>query len=206
MTIIEIFGTQSIILYQLYFTYSFLTYKNQYALIMVVTILTNIVINIAIKNYLMEWGKSHSYPVDMRARKCATSSLGSSFGSNSATLSGKSHSYSENQGKKHNHRLPLIGNLCRPIDKDCKNINTLGYGTPSNHSQISSFVAAFYYFYYRNTEEYSKTTTFILTALAIIIMATRYTSKMHSIPQIILGSLVGIFLAYGLNGIISFFS
>ena len=220
MTIIEIFGAQSIILYQLYFTYSFLTYKNQYALIMVVTILTNIVINIAIKNYLMEWGKSHSYPVDMRARKCATSSLGSSFGSNSATLSGKSHSYpvdmratlsgkshsySENQGKKHNHRLPLIGNLCRPIDKDCKNINTLGYGTPSNHSQISSFVAAFYYFYYRNTEEYSKTTTFILTALAIIIMATRYTSKMHSIPQIILGSLVGIFLAYGLNGIISFF-
>jgi hypothetical protein len=28
---------------------------------------------------------------------------------------------------------------------------------------------------------------------------------MHSIPQIILGSLLGIFLAYGLNGVIRFF-
>lgn len=163
MTILETLGTQSIVLYQLYFTYSFLTYKNQYSLIMVVTILTNIVINITIKNYLMEWGKTH------------------------------------------NHRLPIIGNLCRPIDKDCKKINKLGYGTPSNHSQISSFIAAFYYFYYRNTEDFSKITNIFLTILALFIMLTRYTSKNHTIPQIILGSTLGISLAYVFNLVISLF-
>ena len=54
MTVIETLGTQSIVLYQLYFTYSFLTYKNQFSLIMVVTILTNIVINLMLKNYIMQ--------------------------------------------------------------------------------------------------------------------------------------------------------
>jgi len=164
MNILELFGDQSIMLYQLYFTYSFLTYKNQYSLIMVVTILTNIAVNIVIKNYVMEWGK------------------------------------------KHNHRLPIIGNLCRPMDKDCKNINKLGYGTPSGHSQIACFIAAFYYFYYRNTDDYSKFTTFLLSILAFIIMTTRYTTKNHSIPQIILGSTLGISLAYGLNWVIHLFS
>jgi hypothetical protein len=188
MTIIETLGTQSIFLYELYFTYSFLTYKNQFSLIMVVTILTNIVINLILKNYIMEWGKSHSYPVDMRA-----------------TLSGKSHSYTDAQEKTHNHYIPIFGSLCRPIDKKCDKIENIGYGTPSNHSQISSFIAAFYYFYYKNTEEYSKITMIVLTALAIMIMTTRYTSKMHSIPQIMLGSLLGIFLAYVLNGVIRFF-
>jgi hypothetical protein len=173
MTIIETLGTQSIVLYELYFTYSFLTYKNQFSLIMVVTILTNIVVNLMLKNYIMEWGKSHSY--------------------------------SDAQGKTHKHYIPIIGSLCRPVDTKCDKIDKIGYGTPSNHSQISSFIAAFYYFYYKNTEEYSKTTAFILTGLAIVIMTTRYTSNMHSIPQIILGSLLGIFLAYGLNGVIRFF-
>lgn len=163
MTIIETLGTQSIVLYELYFTYSFLTYKNQFSLIMAVTILTNIVVNLMVKNYIMEWAKSH------------------------------------------NHYIPIIGSLCRPVDTKCDKIDKIGYGTPSNHSQISSFVAAFYYFYYKNTEEYSKTTTIVLTALAVIIMTTRYTSNMHSIQQIILGSLLGIFLAYGLNGVIRFF-
>jgi hypothetical protein len=121
------------------------------------------------------------------------------------TLSGKSHSYSDPQGKSHNHYIPFFGSLCRPLDKKCDQIDKIGYGTPSNHSQISSFIAAFYYFYYKNTEEYSKTTTIVLMGLAIMIMTTRYTSKMHSIPQIILGSLLGIFLAYGLNGVIRFF-
>ena len=174
MTVIETLGTQSIVLYQLYFTYSFLIYKNQFALIMVVTILTNIVINLMLKNYIMEWAKSHSY--------------------------------SDPKGKSHNHYFPMIGSLCRPVDTKCDKIDKIGYGTPSNHSQISSFIAAFYYFYYKNTEEYSNITTILLTVLAIIIMTTRYTLKMHSIPQIILGSLVGIFLAYGLNGVIRFFS
>ena len=174
MTVLETLGTQSIFLYELYFTYSFLTYKNQFSLIMVVTILTNIVINLIVKNYIMEWAKSRS---------------------ERATLSGKSHK----------HYIPIIGSLCRPIDTKCDQIDKIGYGTPSNHSQISSFIAAFYYFYYKNTEEYSNTTTILLTTLAIIIMTTRYTSKMHSIPQIILGSLLGIFLAYGLNGVIRFF-
>ncbi len=163
MNLIEILGTQSIVLYQLYFTYSFLTYKNQYALIMVITILINIFINIAIKHYLMEWAKNY------------------------------------------NHTLPIIGNLCRPIDIDCKNISTLGYGTPSNHSQIACFIAAFYYFYYRNTDDYSIVTTVLLSTIALMIMFTRYTSKNHSIPQIILGSTFGISLAYILNWIIHLF-
>ena len=163
MTVLETLGSQSIFLYELYFTYSFLTYKNQFSLIMVVTILTNIVINLMVKNYIMELAKSHK------------------------------------------HYIPIIGSLCRPVDTKCDQIDKIGYGTPSNHSQISSFIAAFYYFYYKNTEEYSRTTTIILTGLAIMIMTTRYTSNMHSIPQIILGSLLGIFLAYGLNGVIRFF-
>lgn len=113
--------------------------------------------------------------------------------------------YLNKLGKKYNHKIPVIGNLCRPIDKDCKKVNKLGYGTPSNHSQISSFIAAFYYFYYRNTKDYSMITTIFLSALAFFIMINRYTSKNHSISQIILGSALGISLAYICNIIIILF-
>ena len=173
MTIIQTLGTQSIVLYQLYFTYSFLIYKNIFSLIMLIAILVNIIINLILKNNIMKWAETHSY--------------------------------SDPQSKKHKHYIPIFGSLCRPIDKRCNKIDKIGYGTPSNHSQISSFIAAFYYFYYKDTEDYSNISIIILLGFAITIMTTRYTSKMHSIPQIILGSLLGIFLAYGLSGVIRFF-
>lgn len=159
MTVLEILYQ----IYFIYFIYSFLTYKINYSLIVIITVLINININILIKNYLNKLGK------------------------------------------KYNHKIPVIGNLCRPIDKYCKKVSKIGYGTPSNHSQISSFIAAFYYFYYRNTKDYSMITTIFLSTLAFFIMINRYTSKNHSIPQIILGSALGISLAYIFNIIIILF-
>jgi len=97
-------------------------------------------------------------------------------------------------GAAYNHKLPLFGTLCRPLDKNCTGISMIGYGTPSGHSQIVSFVAAFYYFYYRH--EHSKPYLAALVGIAIFVMATRYTSQMHSLPQIALGSALGVGLAY----------
>jgi membrane-associated phospholipid phosphatase len=99
-------------------------------------------------------------------------------------------------GKQFNHTLPLFGSLCRPIDTECKGIDIFGYGTPSGHSQIVAFIAAFYYFYYNNGKEYSKSKFGILIAMALFTMTTRYTSSMHSIPQILLGGSIGVGIAY----------
>lgn len=162
MNFIEKVGEQSIFLYELYFIYLFMAYKNRFSFIMVVAILANIVINMLAKGYIIEFGK------------------------------------------KYNHELPIFGRLCRPIDIECKGISMIGYGTPSGHSQIVSFVAAFYYFYYNNTLEYSKTNFLILCMIGLFTMSTRYTSSMHSLPQILLGALFGICLAYGLNKIVKF--
>jgi membrane-associated phospholipid phosphatase len=105
-------------------------------------------------------------------------------------------------GEKWNHKLPLFGSLCRPLDKECKKINVIGYGTPSGHSQIVAFIAAFYYFYNKDTEVYSKTTFSILTLIALFTMTTRYTSSKHSIPQILLGGTIGIAIAYILSKVL----
>jgi len=105
-------------------------------------------------------------------------------------------SYTIQMGEKWNHKLPLFGSLCRPMDKECKKINVIGYGTPSGHSQIVTFIAAFYYFYNKDTELYSKTTFGIFTLIALFTMVTRYTSSRHSIPQILLGSSIGIVIAF----------
>lgn len=100
-------------------------------------------------------------------------------------------------GAAYNHKLPLFGSLCRPLDKNCRNISMVGYGTPSGHSQIVSFVAAFYYFYYhKDPDSFSKPYFIALVSIAIFVMATRYTSQMHSLPQIALGSLLGVGLAF----------
>ena len=100
-------------------------------------------------------------------------------------------------GAAFNHKLPLFGSLCRPIDTECKGVTMMGYGTPSGHSQIVSFVAAFYYFYYKDKEaEFSQSYLFVLATIALFVMYTRHTSKMHSLPQIVLGSLTGVVLAF----------
>jgi membrane-associated phospholipid phosphatase len=163
MNLIEKLGEQSIFLYELYFIYAFMAYKNNFAFTMVIAILSNIVLNMILKMYVIQLGT------------------------------------------KYNHKLPIFGSLCRPIDTECKGINMIGYGTPSGHSQIVSFVAAFYYFYYKDTAEFSKGKFGLLLALAIFTMATRYTSSMHSIPQILLGCSIGVGLAYVLNILIHFF-
>jgi hypothetical protein len=162
MRFIEKLGEQSIFLYELYFIYSFMAYKNNFSFIMVVSILGNIILNLIFKSYTIQ------------------------------------------MGEKWNHKLPLFGSLCRPMDKECKNINVIGYGTPSGHSQIVTFIAAFYYFYNKDTEVYSKTTFAIFTLIALITMATRYTSSRHSIPQILLGSSMGIAIAFILAKILRF--
>ena len=79
-------------------------------------------------------------------------------------------------GAAYNHKLPLFGSLCRPLDKNCTGINMIGYGTPSGHSQIVSFVAAFYYFYYyKHPDSFSKPYFGALVGIALFVMATRYT-------------------------------
>jgi hypothetical protein len=154
MRFIEQLGEQSIFLYELYFIYSFMAYKNNFSFIMVVSILGNIILNLIFKSYTIQ------------------------------------------MGEKWNHKLPLFGSLCRPMDKDCTKINVIGYGTPSGHSQIVTFIAAFYYFYNKDTEVYSKTTFAIFALIALFTMTTRYTSSRHSIPQILLGSSMGLAIAY----------
>jgi membrane-associated phospholipid phosphatase len=163
MRFLEKLGEQSIFLYELYFIYAFMAYKNNFAFTMVVSILGNIVLNMLLKGYIIHLGRNF------------------------------------------NHKLPIFGSLCRPIDTECKGINMIGYGTPSGHSQIVAFVAAFYYFYYRNTQEYSKGKFGLLVFLALFTMTTRYTSSMHSIPQILLGGSIGISIAYLLNLVITIF-
>ena len=154
MRFVEKLGEQSIFLYELYFIYSFMYYKNNFSFIMVLSILGNIILNLIFKSYTIQ------------------------------------------MGEKWNHQLPLFGSLCRPMDKECKKINVIGYGTPSGHSQIVTFIAAFYYFYNKDTELYSKTTFGIFTLIALFTMVTRYTSSRHSIPQILLGSSIGIVIAF----------
>lgn len=92
------------------------------------------------------------------------------------------------------HRFPLLGSFCRPIDKNCK-MNTSNYGMPSGHAQITSFIASFYYF--TNPETATSSPLFYFySGLALFVMATRYTSKMHTITQLIIGSLYGIFWGF----------
>lgn len=164
MNLIERLGEQSIFLYELYFIYLFMAYKNRFSFLMVVSILGNIVFNMLAKGYFIEFGK------------------------------------------KHNHVLPIFGRMCRPIDTECKGISLVGYGTPSGHSQIVAFIAAFYYFYYYGSTEYSRSTFYLLVAIGLFTMTTRYTSGMHSIPQILLGGIIGVGLAYGLHQSLRFFS
>ncbi len=106
--------------------------------------------------------------------------------------------------KKYNHKLPILGNFCRPLDTQCKNLTGTGYGMPSGHSQAIAFLAAFYYFYYHKYDDFSKPKFITLISIAIFIMATRYTSKMHSIQQIIIGALYGILIAFILSKVIRY--
>lgn len=98
--------------------------------------------------------------------------------------------------KNLNHKLPILGSFCRPNDPKCEKLTMTGYGMPSGHSQISSFIPSFYYFYYKNREDFSFPIFITYVSIAIYIMYSRYTSNMHSIQQIILGSMFGILLGY----------
>ncbi len=95
-----------------------------------------------------------------------------------------------------NHRLPILGTFCRPIDTKCENLTISGYGMPSGHSQIATLIPAMYYFLYNDYESFSYTKFYVMASIGLFIMITRYTSKMHSIPQIILGSLYGLLIAF----------
>jgi membrane-associated phospholipid phosphatase len=161
MRFLEKLGSNSIFFLELYFIYAFMVYKNNFAFIMALAIIGNIILNMLFKGFFIQIGKQF------------------------------------------NHTLPLFGSLCRPIDTECKGIDVFGYGTPSGHSQIVAFIAAFYYFYYRKghdhsngKEDYSKSKFGILIAMALFTMTTRYTSSMHSIPQILLGGSIGVGIAY----------
>ncbi len=98
--------------------------------------------------------------------------------------------------KPHEHKLPVLGSFCRPSDRACEKLTGAGYGMPSGHSQIACFIPAFYYFYYRGYEDFSMEKFAIMSAVALFIMYTRYTSKKHSIQQIIIGGLYGTLIAF----------
>ncbi len=164
MNLVEKAGDQSIILYQLFFIYNYMHFKNKYSMAMFLSVFLNVIINLVTKKYLIE------------------------------------------KMKPYNHKLPILGKFCRPIDKNCNNLNVLGYGMPSGHSQIASFIAAFYYFYYLSKEDFSYNKFILLSIIAVFVMYTRYTAKMHTIPQITLGSIYGIGIAFVLAKIFDYFS
>ena len=107
--------------------------------------------------------------------------------------------------KPYNHKLGFLGSFCRPLDKGCKNISMTGYGMPSGHSQVASFIPAIYYFLYKDYDDFSYPKFLTMISIGIFIMSTRYTSKVHSIQQIIVGSLYGILIAYGMGKVINYF-
>jgi membrane-associated phospholipid phosphatase len=100
-------------------------------------------------------------------------------------------------GEAIDHRIPFFGTMCRPIDTNCSRISEIGYGMPSGHSQIAGFIAAFYYFYYQDSPDYSKGLFGFYCAVALLIMVSRITAGMHSIPQVVFGCSIGILIAYG---------
>lgn len=162
MNLVEKVGDQSFILYQLFFIYNYMIFKNKYSLIMFIAIFVNFLINIITKNYLIEVMKPY------------------------------------------NHVLPILGNFCRPSDPECKKLTSTGYGMPSGHSQFATFIPAFYYLYSKKNETLSIPTFTILILIAIFIMRTRYTSKAHTIQQIILGGSYGVLIAYVIFYIINY--
>jgi membrane-associated phospholipid phosphatase len=163
MNLIEQLGAQSIFLYELYFIYSFMAFKNNFSFYMVLAILINILINIATKTYFFNMTKSTG------------------------------------------HHLPIIGNLCRPMDTACKAASPFNFGFPSGHSQIAWFIPAFYYFYYRNTSGFSRNIFALYSTIAVFIMTTRVTAGKHSIPQVIVGGLYGCGIGYAMAMALRFF-
>lgn len=154
MNFVEKVGDQSIVLYQLFFIYNYMIFKNKYSLIMFIIIFISIIINALTKYQLIHFMK------------------------------------------RFNHKLPLLGSFCRPNDVKCENLTILGYGMPSGHSQIASFIPAIYYFLFKDYEDFSISKFITLISIGLFIMTTRYTSKKHSIQQILMGSLYGILIAY----------
>ena len=154
MNPIEKLGEQSIVLFLLFYIYNFITFKNNYSLMMFITVTINIFINFYTKLKLIDIMKPY------------------------------------------NHKLPILGSFCRPIDRDCKNMTATGYGMPSGHSQVITFIPAIYYFLYKDFETFSFSKFLTMCCISLFVMATRYTSKMHSLQQIIAGSSIGIILAF----------
>ena len=108
-------------------------------------------------------------------------------------------------GEAISHRLPFLGTMCRPIDTDCSRIPEIGYGMPSGHSQIAGFIAAFYYFYSHDTDTFSKPLFGFYCFVAGLIMFSRVSAGMHSIPQVVFGCSIGILIAYGFAWILRWF-
>ena len=98
--------------------------------------------------------------------------------------------------KPYNHQLPLLGKFCRPLDTKCEKTTVFNYGMPSGHSQIASFIPAIYYFLYKDFDTFSNGKFITMVSIGFFIMTTRYTSKMHTIQQIIMGGLTGILIGY----------
>jgi membrane-associated phospholipid phosphatase len=113
--------------------------------------------------------------------------------------------YFYNLTKSTGHQLPIIGNLCRPMDVGCAKASPFNFGFPSGHSQIAWFIPAFYYFYYRNTSEFSQKLFGLYVAIAVFVMTTRVTAGKHSIPQVIIGGLYGWLIAYLAAMVLKFF-
>jgi membrane-associated phospholipid phosphatase len=112
--------------------------------------------------------------------------------------------------KEKNHSLPILGNFCRPIDINCDKIDTnkfytaIHYGMPSGHTQLLFFILTFYYFYTKDNNTISYSIFYPLFLLSIFVAISRYTTRMHSPQQIILGGIFGSLLGYSFSFLIRY--
>lgn len=100
---------------------------------------------------------------------------------------------------------PLIGKGKRPTGaKSCgffiprQQIKKLkkSYGMPSGHSQTFAFVSTLIYLHLKNKQNDNKYKYIFLIILTIVAMLMRvYIEKCHTIPQTLIGAIIGIILA-----------
>ena len=82
----------------------------------------------------------------------------------------------------------------RPIDANHNAvIKSDSYGMPSGHAQMAAFVTTFFLLY---AKEYKYVFGTIFTAITFATLYQRYKYRAHSLFQIVVGALIGIFMGF----------
>jgi membrane-associated phospholipid phosphatase len=91
----------------------------------------------------------------------------------------------------------LLKNTCTSIfGKKCSRPNNINSsGMPSGHAQLSSFIAMFLILY---LIKYSGVLIPLLILFAVYTGYSRIIKKRHDIPQVIIGSIIGILSGYSI--------